>query len=108
MSSIGIRNARWRTTFPNLAEPQKEEWLLGLLLRCDEVNGWFSGTAATYTARLTTGPHTLGRPALFVVASFFELPLLAERLSVTPAEIFPTTFLLPLQRFTLPYPQPPM
>lgn len=102
MFSIGIRSARWRTTFPNLAEPQKEEWLLGLLLRCDEVNGWFSGTAATYTARLTTGPHTLGRPALFVVASFFELPLLAERLSVTPAEIFPTTFLLPLQRLYTP------
>ncbi|HEU5379105.1 MAG TPA: hypothetical protein VFV38_27080 [Ktedonobacteraceae bacterium] len=97
MFSIGIRSAYWRTTFPNWVLPREEEWLLGLLLRCDETNGWFSGTTATYVARLTTGPQTLGRPALFVVASFFELPLLAERLAVTHDEIFATTFTPSLQ-----------
>ncbi len=105
MDNIGIRNPHWRTTFPNrVLPPQEEEWLLGLLLRCDETNGWFSGTTATYIARFTTGPQTLGRPALFVIASFFELPLLAERLVITPEEIFATTFISPLQRLYAPAP----
>jgi hypothetical protein len=99
---IEIGDPHWLITFPNLITPQGDEWLLGLLLRCDETNDWFSGTTATYIARLTTGPQTLGRPALFVVASFFELPLLAERLAVTPNEIFATTFISSLQRLYTP------
>ncbi|HEY7348328.1 MAG TPA: TniQ family protein [Ktedonobacterales bacterium] len=102
VDSIGIHDPHWRTTFPDRVLPQEGEWLLGLLLRCDEANGWFSGTTALYIARFATGPQTLSRSALFVMGSIFELPLLAERLVVTPKEIFATTFTAPLQRLYAP------
>jgi hypothetical protein len=98
MQYFEICDPRWLITFPHPIAPREDEWLPGLLLRCDEANGWFSGTTATYIARLATGPQTLGRPALFVVASVFELPLLAERLAVAPHEILATSFIPPLQR----------
>jgi hypothetical protein len=47
MQSIGLDHPAWLTTFPHRVTPLYEEWLAGLLLRCDEVNHWASGTTFT-------------------------------------------------------------
>ena len=44
MQPVSITDPAWRTTFPLVVAPLAEEWLAGLLLRCDEVNRWDSGT----------------------------------------------------------------
>jgi hypothetical protein len=38
MYRIHISDSAWQTTFPFLVEPRENEWLIGLLLHCDEVN----------------------------------------------------------------------
>jgi hypothetical protein len=40
MPSIHISDPAWQTTFPFLVAPYEDEWLTGLLLRCDEANHW--------------------------------------------------------------------
>lgn len=37
---------RWSTTLPHRVQPVPDEWLVGLVLRCDLVNGWAAGTTA--------------------------------------------------------------
>ena len=51
MTSIQIADPAWETTFPHRVEARLEEWLGGILLRCDEVNGWDSGTTMTAFVR---------------------------------------------------------
>jgi hypothetical protein len=43
MQPVLLDDPAWQTTFPHRVTPLHEEWLAGLLLRCDEVNHWASG-----------------------------------------------------------------
>ena len=36
MTRIPFSDPAWKTTFPFLVEPMTDEWLVGLLLRCDK------------------------------------------------------------------------
>jgi len=53
MEPIYISDPAWQTTFPHLVAPLDDEWLAGLLLRCDEVNGWDSGETVSSLLRAT-------------------------------------------------------
>lgn len=44
MHLLTLDDPEWVTTFPRRVAPLPDEWLGGLLLRCDEVNSWPSGT----------------------------------------------------------------
>jgi hypothetical protein len=44
MQPLFLDDPAWQTTFPHRVGPLPDEWLTGLLLRCDEENGWESGT----------------------------------------------------------------
>jgi len=57
--TISVSDERWWTTLPHRATPQPDEWLPGLLLRCDEENGWPSGTVArmAFPTRHPSGGH---------------------------------------------------
>jgi TniQ len=44
MQILTFDDPEWLTTFPCRVAPLSDEWLTGLLLRCDEVNYWESGT----------------------------------------------------------------
>ncbi len=48
MQSIHIYESAWLTPFPHLVAPLHDEWFPGLLLRCDEVNRWSSGTTKAH------------------------------------------------------------
>lgn len=71
----------WYTTFPHIIAPREEEWLAGLLLRCDEANSWESGGTlaclldASPSSRLTTGFNSIREEHLEKLASALALPL---------------------------------
>jgi len=98
--TIPITDHRWVTTLSHLVEPREEEneWLLGLSLRCDLINGWPSGTTASMLIPRSTGVTSLGRPGLFVAGTFFDLDLLAAMLDVSRTAIDGTTFRLEFAR----------
>jgi hypothetical protein len=52
MARIHLTDPAWQTTFPFLVEPREHEWLTGLLLHCDEVNHWGSGTTLAHICHM--------------------------------------------------------
>lgn len=52
MQQIGIDNPQWLTTLPHVVAPREDEWLGGLLLRCDAANGWASRTTVAHLMRV--------------------------------------------------------
>lgn len=48
---ISFGEDAWASTFPRRVTPLVDEWLSGLLLRCDEMNYWLSGTTSAYLLR---------------------------------------------------------
>src|SRR5579859_5301987 len=55
MQPVYIIEPDWRTTFRHVVAPLPDEWLPGLLLRCDEVNCWEAGATARYLFRMPRG-----------------------------------------------------
>jgi hypothetical protein len=53
MQTIYISDPEWQETFPHRVAPLPDEWLPGLLLRCDEVNDWDSGKTLMHLRRST-------------------------------------------------------
>lgn len=91
-------DASWYSTFPELVLLRKNEWLPGALLRCDDANGWPPGTVARYGFVPSTGLGTLNRSVLFLVATTFDLRLLADAMAYLPAAVNQTTFRPELSR----------
>src|SRR5712692_3066641 len=56
MPHMHISDPAWQTTFPFLVAPYEDEWLTGLLLRCDETNHWGSGTTLAHICRMDEKP----------------------------------------------------
>jgi len=52
MHQFGIDDPRWLTTLPHVVAPRADEWLPGLLLRCDAANGWTSRTTVAHLMRV--------------------------------------------------------
>jgi hypothetical protein len=88
---------RWLTTVPQLVSPAPDEWLPGLLLRCDAVNGWASRTTMAHLARL--GQQRLREswhsdiPNLIVWgASAGYLQQVAQLVALSPQQVRGTTY----------------
>lgn len=97
-ASIQPGEPEWLTTFPHVVTPLRDEWLPGLMLRCDVANGWSSGKTAQDVSRMSTGCRTLARPALHIVAPTFDLPLLAVALGIPLQALEATTFKVALRQ----------
>src|SRR6266536_3268901 len=79
----------WLATFPHVGLPHPDEWLAGLLLRCDEMNNRESGTTWRYLLRATRHPgFGPGSPLVVVPESLLEY--LAQRLMVSSARLLAT------------------
>jgi hypothetical protein len=91
----------WVSTFPHVAAPQPDEWLAGLLLRCDEMNHRESGTTWRYLLRATTHPG-FGPGSSFIVVPEAMLDALAQLLMVAREHLLATTYACELARL---YPQ---
>ncbi len=75
---IFLKEPSWNSIFPHRVKPLQDEWLSGLLLRCDETNHWPSGTTSAYLLRNSTYNasqstyHTL-IPPLWLLEELSEL-----------------------------------
>jgi hypothetical protein len=100
---ISWGNPLWLTTFPHRATPSYDEWLPGLLLRCDKYNHWPSRTTLNYV--LHAGPEKFHRcwrtetPNLVVILPHsLNINSLAQSLLVPIDTILNTTYQTELSR----------
>ena len=91
MQTIHIHEAAWSTTFPNIVSPLKDEWFPGLLLRCDFVNDWSSGTTLAHLIHSVNSYPLRGKPNWIVVPAII-LELLAQLLAIPTRKLVATTF----------------
>src|SRR5260370_33258402 len=97
MMPIVLGDLAWQTTFPHRVAPLPDEWLTGLLLRCDEVNHWESGETFRYLLHSTDHPG-FGPDASLLVVPFSLLECLAQFLMVSPKRLLATTYSAELAR----------
>lgn len=96
MAQIAFSDPTWKTTFPFLIEPLTDEWLVGLLLRCDEVNHWESGTTLTYICR--KNEKTVNSSWTFIAPPGFPYDELAASLALSREILVATTYQAELAR----------
>jgi transposase len=100
---IGPADPRWRATLPHRVAPLGDEWLAGLLLRCDRANGWAAGTAGRGLLHVPAPPEAPERTvAAFATARRLDLARLAELLAVPLPAVRRTTFEEGLTRLRAP------
>jgi len=82
----------WFMTFPLRVAPFPDEWLSGLLLRCDEKNYWLSGTTSAYLLRNSTYNASQSTYHVLVPPPWL-LEELSELLAVSLQRLDATTYL---------------
>lgn len=97
MQQLSIDDPRWLATVPQLVNPKDDEWLPGLLLRCDAANGWNSRTTVAHLTRLGNQRLLkLGQsdiPNLVVWGAGTEyLQQVAQLLALSPRQVRGTTY----------------
>jgi hypothetical protein len=104
MQRVSIDDPAWRTSFPHLVAPLSDEWIAGLLLRCDKENDWESGTTLTLFRRAINWRGAYG-PYL-TVPSTLKLDYLAQCLALPLKDLFATTYQSEVAScYDTPYPQ---
>jgi hypothetical protein len=104
MGTLCLNDVGWKTTFPHLVAPLQNEWLPGLLLRCDAANHWESGTTLAHLFRSIKSSLLKGRkgkPGWIVVPSP-ALEYLAQVLAVPVSMLLATTYQAELTRLYAP------
>ena len=97
LQPIYIYDLAWLSTLPHLVTPQHDEWFPGLLLRCDIVNHWESGTTMTFLLHSVKEHRSIGRPN-WVIIPVSILEMLAQLLALPMRSLFSTTYQLELAR----------
>jgi len=97
MHDIHISDPAWRTTFPHLVAPLPNEWIAGLLLRCDERNRWGSGTTLNHVLRPESNRSSMNDFSS-IVPTAIDLEALAQALALPVSAIGATTYLAELAR----------
>lgn len=96
---IACDDPHWRSTLPHLVRPLEDEWLVGLLLRCDLANGWTAGTTTRGLRRPTSAVNILDMTmGAFATGRAFDLPRLADLLAVPLGSLQQATFEAGLDR----------
>ena len=97
MQPIYITDPAWRKTFPHLVAPLPDEWLAGLLLRCDKVNGWESGTTLAHLKNASSRKQAIGVSQL-IIPTWMSFDALEEWLALPRRDLLATTYLVELAR----------
>lgn len=97
MHRIHISDPAWRTTFPFRVAPLPNEWIAGLLLRCDETNFWGSGTTLGHILRPASKRAAMNDLSS-IIPTVIDLEALAAALAVPLSAIVATTYLAELAR----------
>lgn len=97
IQQISPIDIHWSQSFPLLVTPRKDEWLAGLLLRCDEVNCWESG--GTLTSIFQLGKRiNRKKDANLVIPTLRMLDQFAECLALPMEYLLTTTFYTEISR----------
>lgn len=112
MQVVRLDDPVWQTTFPRRVTPLDDEWLPGLLLRCDAANHWMSRTTLAQLLHpgkeqgqlrwKTTTPNLVVVPPRSLL-----LPTLAQGLALAEETLEAATYRRELARLTgLLHPRP--
>lgn len=105
MHLLTLDDPEWSTTFPCRVLPYPNEWLVSVLLRCDEVNHWESGE--TFRSLLRATSHLIGPKSSLLVVPMPVLERLAQPLMIPPECLLATTYATELARlYRHPEPNP--
>jgi TniQ len=95
INRVRLAQPAWHLTFPHRVVPRPDEWLPGVLLRCDEANHW--GSKTTFS-QILHPHHDISHKKLLtdmshlVVPSVLRLDHLSELLAVSLRAIVATTY----------------
>ncbi|SRR6266700_2744331 len=103
MKGIALQAPAWLSTFPHRVAPLPDEWLPGLLLRCNLVNHWQSGTTFRHLLRSTHHPG-FGSGSSLVVFPLLILEDLTPLLEVPVSCLVATPYWAELARLYAPNP----
>jgi TniQ protein len=95
MQRVSIDDPAWRTTFPHLVAPLPDEWLPGLLLRCDEVNHWSSMTTLALLQQLSPREEDRYKRVdryMYIDKCLIDLDYLTKLLAITTNASIATTY----------------
>lgn len=107
MDMVTFPDPAWSLTFPHRVSPRTEEWLAGLILRCDEVNHWSAGTTITSLLRSVYPAAQSCERFNIVDPSLSHLECLSQALALPVSSLLATTYSKEMdrvasQRFTHP------
>jgi hypothetical protein len=91
MQVVSPDDPAWLTSFPHRVEPSDDEWFPGLLLRCDDVNHWSSGTTLRYLLD-STKQQRFGPRSNMIVVPFPLRQMLAYVVRLPQERILATTY----------------
>ena len=97
MRTIYISDPEWQETLPHLVVPLPDEWLPGLLLRCDDNNDWSSGALARY---LLHAMHSTLSDLNLITPSLTFLEHFAQTISIPISTVEATTYRPELARLS--------
>jgi len=97
MEGLSQVNPVWMRTFPHRVAPMNDEWFPGVLLRCDEANGWSSGTTFRYLRQHSKLERFGPKPRLMIVPAAI-LEALAQFLLIPEERLLATTYHAELAR----------
>jgi len=97
MQPIYISDPAWQVTLPHRTVPLTDEWLPGLLLRCDEANDWVSGALVRYLLRAM---HSTLSDLNLITPSLTFLEHFAQTLSIPISTVVETTYQPELARLS--------
>jgi hypothetical protein len=97
MQAVSLVDSAWTTTLPHRVAPMYDEWFARLLLRCDEVNGWASGTTLTMLRRASSPTEPIQLPH-FSVPTHRQVECIAGWLALPVQTVCGTTYLQALTR----------
>lgn len=103
MQRVSIDDPAWLATFPHIVAPLPDEWLPGLLLRCDEVNDWRSGMTLSHIRHSPRKPfiniwHEKTHQLFVVVPNSLNLDSLAQLLATPTSTLLHMTYFVELTR----------
>jgi hypothetical protein len=97
MQRLSPGDPKWFSTLPHRVSPLADEWLPGLVLRCDEAHAWGSGTTFRYLRAHAQLERFGSRPQLIVVPAAL-LEQLAQLLLIPEKFLLATTYHAELAR----------
>lgn len=97
MQTIYIDDPAWHVTLPHRLVPLPDEWLPGLLLRCDDINDWSGGALVRY---LLHAMHSTLSDLNLITPSLTFLEHFAQTLSIPISTVEVTTYRPELARLS--------